>query len=153
MEASKINPTAFPSFSATASAGVRLLEGTGFTQRLVIAVIILIVSSVIYHRFFTSAPLKPLPPGPKALPTIGNLHQHPTELQWKQYKAWHNQYGPLISLKFSGFNVIIIGSHKVANDLLDKRGLIYSTRPRMIYANECMTNGLQPSLQPYNDNW
>lgn len=153
MEASKINSTAFPSSSATASAGVQLLEGTGFTQRWGIAVIILIVSSVVYHRFFTSAPLKPLPPGPKALPIIGNLHQHPTELQWKQYKAWHNQYGPLISLKLAGFNVIIIGSHKVANDLLDKRGLIYSTRPRMIYANECMTNGLQPGLQPYNDNW
>lgn len=97
--------------------------------------------------------MKPLPPGPKPLPLIGNIHQHPGTEQWKTYQQWHGKYGPLIYTKLAGFNVIIIGSHKVAHDLLEKRGRIYSSRPRMIYLYECMTKRLQPSFMPYGDLW
>jgi hypothetical protein len=42
------------------------------------------------------------------------------------------QYGPLVYLNFGGTNVILIGDHEVAKDLLDKKAMIYSSRPRMV---------------------
>lgn len=73
-----------------------------------------------------------LPPGPPRLPIIGNLHQAPTEAVWVVYEKWVNKYGPLVAADFCGLNVIIIGSHSIARELLDKRANIYSSRPRSV---------------------
>ena len=73
-----------------------------------------------------------LPPGPPRLPIVGNLHQAPKEAVWVTYQKWVEQYGPLVYLNFGGTNVLLIGDHEVAKDLLDKKANIYSSRPRMV---------------------
>lgn len=73
-----------------------------------------------------------LPPGPPRLPLIGNLHQAPTEAVWVTYQKWIDQYGPLVHLDFGGANVILIGDHEIAKELLDKKANTYSSRPRMV---------------------
>ncbi|CAI7586918.1 unnamed protein product [Penicillium bialowiezense] len=110
--------------------------------------VLLAFSYLLYRNTLKGANKLPLPPGPRALPIIGNLHQNPSAEQWKTYESWHKKYGPLIRLKLAGFDVIL-----VAKDLLDKKGRIYSSRPRMIYLSECMTRGLQPGFMPYGDLW
>jgi len=35
----------------------------------------------------------PLPPGPKRLPLIGNVHQMPTENPWLAFREWGKKYG------------------------------------------------------------
>jgi cytochrome P450 len=47
----------------------------------------------------------------------------------------------------------MLGSHKAANDLLDKRSSIYSSRPRMVMAGECLGRGMLTLLMPYGDQW
>jgi hypothetical protein len=76
-----------------------------------------------------------LPPGPPRLPILGNLHQAPKEAVWVTYQRWVEQYGPLVYLNFGGTNVLLIGDHEVARDLLDKKANIYSSRPRMVCKN------------------
>lgn len=73
-----------------------------------------------------------LPPGPPRLPVLGNLHQAPKQAVWVTYQKWVEQYGPLVYLNFGGTNVLLIGDHEVAKDLLDKKANIYSSRPRMV---------------------
>lgn len=73
-----------------------------------------------------------LPPGPPRLPIIGNLHQLPSTNNWIVFKKWVKEYGPLVSADFGGTDVIIIGDYETARELLDKRGGIYSDRPRMV---------------------
>ncbi|KAF3403544.1 hypothetical protein F1880_009655 [Penicillium rolfsii] len=95
----------------------------------------------------------PLPPGPKALPIIGNLHQMPIKNPWLQYQEWHRTYGPIISLKIGLRTFISIGSHKVAHDLLTKKSNIYSSRPRFIITGECAFQNLNTAMIPYGSQW
>jgi hypothetical protein len=48
----------------------------------------------------------PLPPGPKPLPIIGNLHRMNTDFPWITYKEWSDIYGlPLVWLLFDTHHV------------------------------------------------
>lgn len=94
-----------------------------------------------------------LPPGPARLPIIGNLHQVPTDLPWVTYRKWIQKYGPLVSAQFGGNTVIFIGDATIARALLDKRGDIYSDRPRMVMAGENLTKGMHLLLRRYNDQY
>lgn len=93
-----------------------------------------------------------LPPGPPRLPFIGNLHQAPKSAPWLTFQKWLQQYGPLVSAQFGGTTLILIGDYNIAKDLLDKRGNIYSARPRMVMAADLTCKGLhilfrQPNAQ------
>ncbi|KAF1933770.1 putative O-methylsterigmatocystin oxidoreductase [Didymella exigua CBS 183.55] len=94
-----------------------------------------------------------LPPGPPRLPIIGNLHQLPSKDQWTVYKQWVDTYGPLVSAKFGGTDVVIIGDYDTAKELLDKRGGIYSDRPRMVMAGELVCKNHQILLKPWGEDY
>jgi cytochrome P450 len=48
---------------------------------------------------------------------------------------------------------IILGSAKAAWDLLEKRGAIYSSRPRFIMGGELLSNGMRGLMAPYGAFW
>lgn len=73
----------------------------------------------------------PLPPGPKSLPIIGNLHQAPKSYGWRTYDEWSKKYGPIVHVNMLGQSVIILSTSEVAHDLLAKRGALFSDRPRL----------------------
>ncbi|KAF9894332.1 hypothetical protein FE257_007835 [Aspergillus nanangensis] len=95
---------------------------------------------------------RPLPPGPRALPIIGNLHQIPTTNPWETYQKWHRTYGPIISFRLGSRLIISIGSHEVADELLNKRGHIYSSRPPLIISGH-LTKGLHMGINPAGPKW
>ncbi|KAL5356661.1 cytochrome P450 [Aspergillus floccosus] len=95
---------------------------------------------------------RPLPPGPRPIPLLGNLHQQSWSEPWKTYREWHQMYGPLVSFKIGPYQVISVGTHQVAKDLLERRGAIYSSRPESAWS-QFMTKGQQPVFQSYNNSW
>ncbi|KAH9834581.1 cytochrome P450 monooxygenase [Rhodofomes roseus] len=100
-----------------------------------------------YRRGF---PGHRLPPGPKRLPLIGNAHQLPaTEYQEYTFRSWAQRYGDLIYAEFFGSRMVIVNSSKIARDLLDKRGAIYSSRPRMVTMVELIGWDPTLALAPY----
>ncbi|THH30213.1 hypothetical protein EUX98_g3986 [Antrodiella citrinella] len=96
---------------------------------------------------------KTLPPGPPA--GLWGLHTHliPKTEPWKKFYEWHQMYGPVISFTFGPQNVVSLGTAKAAWDLLEKRGDIYSSRPRSIVAGEIYSDGNRGIFTPYNQRW
>lgn len=94
-----------------------------------------------------------LPPGPLGLPIIGNIHQLRGRYPWKQFQKWHRIYGPIFTIQIGQMKMIILGSHAVANDILTKRSVTYSSRPRLIVAQESFAKGFGAAVLPYGPKW
>ena len=122
---------------------------TGFP----LVVSILLIVGFYRYRCFNQRNTLPLPPGPTPLPVIGNLHQFRGGEPWKILDKWHEKYGPLITIRFGQRTAIVIGSNKIAHDMLDTRSALYSSRPRLILAFELLTQGLNMGIMPYTEQW
>ena len=106
--------------------------------------------ALIYFRRASSRSL-PLPPGPKPLPLIGNLLNFPRTLEWETYARWGKEFSAyllimfrrtwrlirrlssgsdsdIIYVNFAGTKIVVLNSLRVANELLDRRSLKYSSR-------------------------
>lgn len=80
--------------------------------------------------------LAPLPPGPKALPVLGNITDRipsgmPEFAHWVKHK---HRYGPISSVTSLGQTIVILHDKSMAVELMDKRGSRHSGRPRMKFA-------------------
>ncbi|KAJ7250654.1 cytochrome P450 [Mycena rebaudengoi] len=109
-----------------------------------------LLGAFVLFRSFQRRP-KFQPPGPPGLPLIGNLHQL-SKRSWLTFSQWGEIYGPLFRLDVAGQNFIVLGSHKIAADLLDRRAQIYSDRPRNIVAG-LLTGNLVFAFSQHNDIW
>ncbi|PHH63842.1 hypothetical protein CDD81_5399 [Ophiocordyceps australis] len=94
-----------------------------------------------------------LPPGPSMTALLGYLGQKDHKHAWKQFEEWHKKHGPLITVKIGQLTVIVLGSHKVAKDLLSNRSPIYSSRPRLVVAQECFAQGFGAGVLPHGPAW
>ncbi|KAI9059151.1 CyP450 monooxygenase [Trametes sanguinea] len=78
---------------------------------------------------------RPLPPGPKPLPLIGNALDFPTKDLGQGLRDMNLKYGELVYLNMVGQPMVILGTHEAAVDLLEKRSSIYSGRSQSTMAS------------------
>ncbi|KAK0477607.1 cytochrome P450 [Armillaria novae-zelandiae] len=110
-----------------------------------LAVALFVVSRTIYRRRFI---IPNLPPGPRGLPIIGNVFDMPSSKQWLTYAEWGRQYGDICSITLLGQPLVIINSSRVMEDL-DRRGTIYSDRPKLEMGGELVGYSKTVVLMPY----
>ncbi|KAF7548490.1 hypothetical protein G7Z17_g7005 [Cylindrodendrum hubeiense] len=84
-----------------------------------------------------------LPPGPPTLPILGNLHLMPTKRPHLQFQKWAKEYGPIYSLILGTKKMIVLSSDTAVNDLLDKKGGMYSDRPDMFIGQKIASGDLR----------
>ncbi|KAL0579343.1 hypothetical protein V5O48_002676 [Marasmius crinis-equi] len=95
-----------------------------------------------------------LPPSPgRALPIIGHLHLFPRDNAWLKFTEWSRQLGPVFHLNLAGQDVVVLGTHKAAADLLDRRSSIYSDRARNYVAGELMAGGMVFGFTDAHETW
>ncbi|KAH8824059.1 cytochrome P450 [Flagelloscypha sp. PMI_526] len=92
--------------------------------------------------FFVERKRKRLPPGPRGWPIVGNLLDIPKSHAWHRFEEWSRQYGDVCYVNLAGQDMVLLGSHKAASDLLDKRSSIYSGRPANHIISDLLLGGL-----------
>ncbi|KAL2835986.1 cytochrome P450 [Aspergillus pseudoustus] len=120
---------------------------------LLVAAVAALIAALVPYVWASRRP-KSFPPGPKPLPIIGNLNLIPPSKAFTLFHEWTKQYGPIIGLKFGPANVVVLNHWKDVQELLEKRGHIYSSRPANYIANELICkNETHILFAPYGDGW
>ncbi|RAH70575.1 cytochrome P450 [Aspergillus aculeatinus CBS 121060] len=96
----------------------------------------------------------PLPPGPRSvIPWIGNLDALPKGGQ-KEYLHWlrhRDLYGPISSVTVMGRTFVILNDVSLAFEMLERRGAIYSSRPRQVFCGDMIGWSQSVALSPYSE--
>ncbi|KAI0016275.1 cytochrome P450 [Xylariomycetidae sp. FL0641] len=96
---------------------------------------------------------RPLPPGPKPWPLIGNISDMPKpgEQEWIHWLKHKDVYGPISSITALGTTMVLLHSAELAFELMEKRSAIYSSRPHMVFGGDMVGWDQLMSLQPYGE--
>ncbi|KXN84134.1 Fumitremorgin C synthase [Leucoagaricus sp. SymC.cos] len=94
-----------------------------------------------------------MPPGPAPGLLGDNRWNVPFYQPWRRYTEWHKVFGDVISFWLGSTPIIVLGSLKAATDILEKRGNIYSSRPRNIMGGELLSGGMRGVGMPYGPRW
>lgn len=78
----------------------------------------------------------PVPPGPKPVPLLGNIFDLTAKELWLRVTGWSKQYGDIVYIHLLGQGLVFCNTYEVAQDLLEKKGSIYSDKPHLIMAGE-----------------
>ncbi|WCJ37206.1 cytochrome P450 family 71 subfamily B polypeptide 34 [Euphorbia peplus] len=97
--------------------------------------------------------VKLVPPGPKGLPFIGNLHQLDNSNLPFYFWRLSKTYGPLMSLKLGYRQVLVVSSAKMAKEVMKTHDLIFCSRPSFLSQKKLSYNGSDIALSPYNAYW
>ncbi|KAM9831322.1 cytochrome P450 2J1-like [Neosynchiropus ocellatus] len=102
------------------------LEWLNLSSLLLFLCVFLLVSDVVKHRI-----PKNFPPGPWALPFIGDMHRVNSQEIHLQLARLAEKYGNIYSLRLFGQRVVILKGYKVFREALVDNGDDYVDRPHM----------------------
>ena len=92
-----------------------------------------------------------LPPGPKGLPLIGNLHQFDASAPHLYFSKLAKTYGPILSLRFGCRSAVVIQSAALAKEVLKTQDHNFCTRPTLVGQQRLSYNGSDIVFAPYNE--
>ncbi|KLO17831.1 cytochrome P450 [Schizopora paradoxa] len=92
------------------------------------------------------------PPGPAADPIVGNVRSFPQHDPHKVFSKWGKTFGELTYVHVLGKPIIVLNSLDIIKNLLDKRGMNYSGRPRAILY-EMIKWSETVILLPFGEKW
>ncbi|PCH38751.1 cytochrome P450 [Wolfiporia cocos MD-104 SS10] len=81
------------------------------------------------------------------------MHQLSMHHQQVMFSKWAQKYGDVIYLQFFHNPVVVLDSTKAANELLEKRSAIYSSRPHATVLVDFMGWDTQTAFMPYGPTW
>jgi len=71
---------------------------------------------------------------------------------YRQFREWAKEYGTVFSLKFGPSNIVVLCDREAIHELLDKKGSIYSDRPKT-YVGDLLTRGDHIAISQADGLW
>ncbi|KAF7972024.1 hypothetical protein HWV62_19237 [Athelia sp. TMB] len=115
--------------------------------------LVLLAAAAIYLVRARKRHSAPLPPGPSALPLIGNLWHVPLRHPWLAFTDWANTYGDVVHLHGLGLSIVLLNSVPAVTELLDRRATVYSHRPVFPMVGQMMALDSSMPLMDYGPAW
>ncbi|XP_004490657.1 6,7,8-trihydroxycoumarin synthase [Cicer arietinum] len=94
-----------------------------------------------------------LPPGPKGLPLIGNLHQLDSSVLGVDFHELSKKYGSLVFLKLGSRQTLVVSSAKMAKEVMKTHDIEFCNRPALTSHMKFSYNGLDQVFAPYREYW
>ncbi|KAI0697657.1 cytochrome P450 [Cerioporus squamosus] len=95
---------------------------------------------------------RPLPPGPKGLPLVGNILEAPKFKPWIGYHNLSMTYGNIVHVRVFGQSVVALDDADVIDELLEKRSAITSDR-KVTPIVELTGSDLNMTFYSYGQRW
>lgn len=117
-------------------------------------VVVLLCAVALYqYRTRSRARRHGLPPGPKALPFVGNIMNLPPQDGSPEFQHWlkhKDNHGPISTVTALGTTMVLLHSRDALEELLSKKSTKTSGRPQFYFGSEmCGFGGFTPLLN-YN---
>ncbi|XP_073139879.1 strychnine-11-hydroxylase-like [Henckelia pumila] len=97
---------------------------------------------------------KKLPPGPKKLPIIGNLHQLGRKLPHRSFQELSKTYGDLMLLHLGSVPTVIVSSADMSREIFKSHDLTFSGRPSFYLGKKsAFVSSCTLTLAPYGEYW
>ncbi|KAJ6845793.1 cytochrome P450 71A1-like isoform X1 [Iris pallida] len=124
------------------------------------AAIVLLLLSLLPVLFFLflkektkQKPRLNLPPGPKPIPVIGNLHQMSHDLPHKTAYEFSKTYGPIVHIRMGQIPSIVVSTPALAKEILRNQDLVFCSRPPLTVLRKYSFNGCDVAAAPYGEHW
>ncbi|KAL4190638.1 hypothetical protein AMTRI_Chr07g25750 [Amborella trichopoda] len=119
---------------------------------LAIVILIVILLVLLRNRSTKETASLNLPPGPRRLPIIGNMHQLGS-LPHRSLASLSRKHGPLMLLQLGHVPSLVISSAKMAKEVLKTQDLAFASRPALVAANRLSYGRTDVVFAPYGDYW
>ncbi|KQJ99419.1 cytochrome P450 CYP73A100 [Brachypodium distachyon] len=93
------------------------------------------------------------PPGPAALPVLGNWLQVGNDLNHRFLARLSARYGPVFRLRLGVRNLVVVSDPRLATEVLHTQGVEFGSRPRNVVFDIFTANGADMVFTEYGDHW
>lgn len=116
---------------------------------------LLILISLLLFLFKPASPQhsSKLPPGPRQLPIIGNIHQMCGPLPHRTLRDLAKPYGPLMHLKLGEVPYIVVSSPAAAREVMKTHDFAFADRKLSPAIEIVSYGGKSLTFAPYGDYW
>ncbi|XP_039137926.1 cytochrome P450 71A1-like [Dioscorea cayenensis subsp. rotundata] len=114
-------------------------------------ILVLLLLSIKLALFPTKTSDK-LPPCPRKLPFIGNLHQIGL-LPHQSLHKLSKKHGPLMLLQLGQVPTLVVSSSQMAKEILKTHDLIFASRPKVNVADIMLYGSQNMAFSPYGEHW